>query len=170
MVGEIFREYSRPWEGLAHRYIKGVWDTTKSFVEQALQYLTDTTVSDALLRYLLDPIMDNKLKLAYAKLEELMAVHKEHPETRNHYFTDMYNALQWKQSEAETTNVLLKAFQDQSSMTDDDIPSLVAILREKREADMDLLTAQSTYSAMEVFYKVCCLSLSYQCFPKQIKI
>ncbi len=39
-------------------------------------------------------------------------------------------------------------------MTDDDIPSLVAILREKREADMDLVAAESTYYAMEAFYKV----------------
>jgi len=53
--------------------------------------LTDATVSDALLRHLLDPIMDQRLVLAYAKLDELLAVHKEHPETRNHYFTDNYN-------------------------------------------------------------------------------
>ncbi len=161
LVGEVFREYSRPWEDLARRYIKGVWDMTKSFVEQALQYSTDDTVSDALLRYLLDPIMDNKLKLAYAKLEELMAVHKEHPETRNHYFTDTYNALQQKQSEAETADVLQKAFENRSHMTDDDIPSLVAILREKREADMDLVAAESTYNAMEAFYKVYRQNSSY---------
>ncbi len=67
---------------------------TKSFVKQALQYLTDDTVSDALLRYLLDSIMNNKLKLAHVKLEKLMTVHKEHSEIRNHYFTDIYNALQ----------------------------------------------------------------------------
>jgi len=161
LVGEVFREYSRPWEDLPRRYIKGVWDMTKSFVEQALQYLTDATVGDALLRYLLDPIMDNKLKLAHVKLEELMAVHKEHPETRNHYFTDMYNALQRKQSEAETTDVLQKAFKDRIRMTDDDIPSIVTTLREKREADMDLVAAESTYNAMEAFYKVYRQNASY---------
>jgi len=161
LVGEVFREYSRPWEDLARRYIKGVWDMTKSFVEQALQYLTDDTVSDALLRYLLDPIMDNKLKLAHAKLEELMAVHKEHPETRNHYFTDMYNALQRKQSEAETADVLQKAFENRSHMTDDDVSSIIATLREEREADMDLVAAESTYNAMEAFYKVYRQNLSY---------
>ena len=134
---------------------------TKSFVEQALQYLTDDTVSDALLRYLLDPIMDNKLKLAHAKLEELMAVHKEHPETRNHYFTDMYNALQRKQSEAETADVLQKAFENRSHMTDDDVSSIIATLREEREADMDLVAAESTYNAMEAFYKVYRQNLSY---------
>ncbi len=50
--------------------------------------------------------------------------------------------------------MLQKAFENRSHMTDDDIPSLVAILREKREADMDLVAAESTYYAMEAFYKV----------------
>lgn len=134
---------------------------TKSFVKQALQYLTDDTISDALLRYLLDPIMNNKLKLAHAKLEELMAVHKEHSEIRNHYFTDIYNALQQKQSEVETADVLQKAFENRSHMTDDDISSLVTILREKREAGMDLVAAESTYYAMKAFYKVYRQNSSY---------
>jgi hypothetical protein len=154
LVGETFREYSKPWEGLARQYIKGVWDTTKGFVEQALQYLTDATVSDTLLRHILDPIMDNKLKLAHAKLEELMAVHKEHPETRNHYFTDMYNALQRKQYEAKTIEVLQQAVEDGRDITEDEIPSLVSLLREDFEADMDLVAAESTYNAMQAFYKV----------------
>lgn len=154
LVGEVFREYSRPWEGLARRYIKDVWDATKSFVEQALHHLTDTSVSDALLRHLLDPIMDNKLKLAYAKLDELVSIHKEHPETRNHYFTDTYNALQRKQSATETTNALEKAFAEQCDMTEDSIPFLVAMLQQKPEANMEIVAAESTYNAMEAFYKV----------------
>lgn len=38
--------------------------------------------------------------------------------------------------------------------TEDDISSLVAILREKPEADMDPIAAESTFNAMEAFYKV----------------
>ncbi len=68
----------------------------KSFMKQALQYLTNNMINDALLQYLLDSIMNNKLKLAHVKLEKLMTVHKEHSEIRNHYFTDIYNALQQK--------------------------------------------------------------------------
>lgn len=125
-----------------------------SFVEQALQFLTDATVSDAVLRYLLDPIMDNRLKLAYNKLDELMSSHNEHPETRNHYFTDVYDALQRKQSETETTNLLKKAFASRNEMTEDDIPFLMATLRGKLEDDMDFVAAEATYNAMEAFYKV----------------
>jgi len=135
-----------------------VWNITKSFVEQALQYLTDATVSDALLRYLLDPLMDQRLVLANTKLEELMAVHKEHPETRNHYFTDRYNTLQRNQTEAKTTHILQEAFVRRPSMTAGDIPRLVAMLRQDTEADMDLIAAESTFNAMEAFYEV------HQCF------
>ncbi|KAH8678563.1 P-loop containing nucleoside triphosphate hydrolase protein [Tricladium varicosporioides] len=154
LVGEVFRQYSQPWENLARQYIEDVWNTTKSFIEQALQYLADTTVSDALLRHLLDPIMDERLKLAYAKLNELMAVHKEHPETRNHYFTDRFNALQRKQYLAKTTRMLQDAFERHGTMTGDDVPHLLASLRENTEVDMDLIAAESTFNAMEAFYKV----------------
>lgn len=123
-------------------------------MEQALQHLTDATVSDSLLRYLLDPIMDQRLTLAYAKLDELMAVHKEHPETRNHYFIDKYNALQRNQWAAKTTKLLEEAFEKHGDMDARDIPHLVALLRQNTEADADLAAAESTFNAMEAFYKV----------------
>jgi hypothetical protein len=110
-------------------------------------------VSDALLRYLIDPVMDRRLKSAYDKLDELMAVHKEHPETRNHYFTDRYNALQRNHSEAEVTKALERAFETRSRITEGEIPHLVAMIREKTEVDMDLVAARSTFNAMEAFYK-----------------
>lgn len=124
-------------------------------MEQALQFLTDATVSDALLRHLLDPIMDERLKLAFTKLEELIAVHKEHPETRNQSFTDHYNNLQRKQYERKTTRVLEEAFKKSGGeMSDEDIPQLLAKLREDNQADMDMSAAESTFNAMEAFYKV----------------
>ena len=151
----MFREYSQPWENLAHDYVKDVWCATKSFVEQVLQYLTDATVSEALLKHLLDPVMDQRLDLAHAKLRELMAVHQEHPETRNHYFTDNYNALQRKQSRLESGLVLAAAFEKRGVIEEDDIPDLVTMLDAKNtEADMDLVAAESTFNAMEAFYKV----------------
>ena len=153
-MGEVFREYSQPWEPLARQYIKDVWDVTKNFIEQALQYLTDGTVSDALLRNLLDPVMDERLSKAYLKLDELMAVHKEHPETRNHYFTDNYNILQARRYEERTTRQLEKAFKKCGEMTEEDIPRLLSMLRVSSEADMDLVAADATYNAMEAFYKV----------------
>lgn len=153
-MGEVFREYSTPWDELARQYTKDVWEITKNFVEQALLYLTDSTVSDALLRQLLDPVMDERLRIAYVKLDELMAIHKEHPETRNHYFTDNYNALQAGRYAKKTIHVLEEALEKRSKITEEDIPRLMALLREKTEVDMGLVAAESTFNAMEAFYKV----------------
>jgi hypothetical protein len=140
---------------LAREYIKDVWNATKGFLEQAIRYLTDATVSDNLLRCLLDPAMDQRLTLAYAKLDELMAVHKEHPETRNHYFIDRYNILQRKQSEAKTTEVLDEILNRRGGViTKGDIPQLLEMLHKNAEADMDLIAAESTFNAMEAFYRV----------------
>jgi len=116
--------------------------------------LTDATVSDNLLRYLLDPAMDQRLSLANAKLGELMAVHKEHPETRNQYFIDRYNKLQRTQSEAKITEVLEKVLERRDEITKEDIPRLLRLLHVNAEADMDLVAAESTFNAMEAFYKV----------------
>ena len=63
-------------------------------------------------------------------------------------------SFQQKKFEIESTDVFKKAFTNQSSMTIDDIPSLVAMLREKPEADMDLVAAEFTFNAMEAFYKI----------------
>lgn len=39
-------------------------------------------------------------------------------------------------------------------MTENDIPSLVSILRENPEADMDQIAVESIYNAVHAFYKV----------------
>ncbi len=128
---------------------------TKVFVEEALQHLTDATVSDALLRNLLDPIMDKRLTLAYAKLQELMAVHREYPETRNPHFVERYNALQRNQWTVKTTKLLQKAFEgNDDSMNARDIPQLLTILRQDIGTDADLVAAESTFNAMQAFYQV----------------
>lgn len=140
-MGEVFREYSQPWERLARQYIEDVWETTKNFVEQALLYLTDATVTDALLRHLLDPVMNDRLAMAYIKLDELLTVHKEYPETRNHYLTDRYNALQARKYENQTIQALEDAFEKRREMTEEDIPDLMAVLREEKAVNMDSIAA-----------------------------
>ena len=63
-----------------------MWESTKFFLEQVLQHLTNVKISDMLLCELLDPILDKKLDLAYLKLWELIAVYENHSAILNHYF------------------------------------------------------------------------------------
>ena len=127
---------------------------TKSFIEQALRHLMDATVSDALLWHLLDPIMDERLTLAYAKLDELLAVHKEHPETRNPHFLERYSILQRNQWTAKTTKMLEEAFEKNDSISATDIPRLLALLHHDTKTYADLATAKSTFNTIQAFYQV----------------
>ncbi|TKA53129.1 hypothetical protein B0A49_11929 [Cryomyces minteri] len=65
-----------------------------------------------------------------------------------------YNALQKQKSEAAVKERLEEALADGSSISKDDIPWLISLLRENAQPDMDLVAAESTYNAMDALYKV----------------
>lgn len=62
--------------------------------------------------------------------------------------------LQQNQWEAKTTKLLEEAFERDGDLSADDIPHLLALLRRNAEADADVLAAESTFNAMQAFYKV----------------
>ena len=154
LVGEIFREYSQPWKHLAQRHISKVWESTKSFLDQALHHFTDSGVSDAILRYLIDPIMEEKLSKAYLKLEELLAVHREAPLTTNHYFRDNVQDLQQKRNGVAVEEKLRSAFVGRENLTENDIPYLLSLIQPKVSPDMDRVAAEDAFDNMNAFYKV----------------
>jgi hypothetical protein len=124
LVGELFRDYSRPWEGIARDHIRIVWTATKRFLELVLQYLTDEDVCDKILGFWLDDIMAKRLETANSKLNELLEVHKDHPMTTNPDFVENRRNLQQKRSEKESS------------------------------ADMDLVAAEDAFENMNAYYKV----------------
>ena len=124
VVGELFRDYSRPWAGLARDHITDVWNTTRLFLEIVLKHLADDDDCDKILRYWLDPILEKSLELAEEKLKELLEVHKDHPLTTNHDFIDNRRKLQGQRSEEEPIT------------------------------DMDLVAAEDAFDNMNAYYKV----------------
>lgn len=124
LVGELFRDYSRPWEGIARNHITDVWNATKRFLELVLNYLTDEDVCDKILRLWLDPIMAERLEAANGKLNELLEVHKDHPMTTNHDFVENRRKIQQKRSDEESST------------------------------DMDLVAAEEAFDNMNAYYKV----------------
>ncbi|KFY42057.1 hypothetical protein V494_02635 [Pseudogymnoascus sp. VKM F-4513 (FW-928)] len=154
LVGELFREYSRPWETLARAHIKNAWDMTNKFIELVLTHLTDGDVCDKILRLWLDPIMAQKLEAAYGKLEELLEVHKEHPFTTNHHFMDNRKKLQQKGTKDEIQQQLKSIAKPGQMVSVDDITNLMKNLDSKVNADMDMLAAEDAYDNMMAYYKV----------------
>ena len=155
LVGEVFREYSQPWEGIARKHIVEVWNAARAFLERVLEHLTDPAVGDMLLRLWLDPRMDECLRLANIKLDELIAVRVKDPITTNHYFRDKISKIQLERSQASLTRLLKQLFKQHEGQLDAiHIPLIVATVHPKMDPDMDKVAAQDIFDCMNAFYKV----------------
>ena len=128
LVGEVFREYSEPWEDIARSHIRSVWESTKFFIEQVLQHLTNAEVCEALVYELLGPTMEGELDLAYSKLGEVIAVYKDHPATLNHCFQENVVALQKARRNPFIEEKLLRIFSKRSKIYEQDIPLLMSAM------------------------------------------
>lgn len=155
-MGELFREYSRPWDNLARLHIKNTWETTNRFLELVLQHLTDDDVREKILRLLLNPIMMQKLEAAYGKLDELLEVHKEHPLTTNHYFMDNRKKLQQKDTKDDMQRKLKSISKPGQMMSVEEVTHLISNsgMSDFGAKDIDMLAAEDAYDNMMAYYKV----------------
>ncbi|OBT50117.1 hypothetical protein VE04_09543 [Pseudogymnoascus sp. 24MN13] len=154
LVGELFREYSRPWDTLARMHIKNTWEITNRFLDLVLQHLTDDDVREKILRLWLEPVMAQKLETAYGKLDELLEVHKEHPFTTNHHFMDNRKKLQQKDTKDEIQQKLQGVVKVGQKLSVEDITLLVMNLKPEVKADMDTIAAEDAFDNMMAYYEV----------------
>lgn len=155
LVGEVFREYSEPWEKLAQDHILEVWNATKAFLERVLEHLTDSAVADMLLRLWLDPLSEKFLSHANTKLKEVIAVRLRDPVTTNHYFRDTVCKIQFDRHQASFTKRLQDLFNDKcGEISQSQIGLIVDTAYPKVDADMDKVAAEDIFDSMMAFYKV----------------
>lgn len=85
IVGDLFCEQSRPWEALARQHLQDTWDVARVSLELIASHLADDTIVEALLREIIEPLMDEKLGRLNQKLDELLEPYRRgHPITYNH--------------------------------------------------------------------------------------
>jgi hypothetical protein len=152
LVGELFREYSRPWEELAKRHIKNVWEATNQFLELVLKHLTDEEASDKIFSFWIYPIMEQKLEAAHRKLDELIEVHKDHPITTNPHFIENRKKPRHKQ---ELELALQNEFKKPSQkITLYEINEVLSYVDRNFNLDIDLMAAEEALDNMNAFYEV----------------
>lgn len=89
IVGDLFHEQSQPWEALAREHLSAVCEATRTFLDLTVSYLANETASEAVLKELVDPLMEIKAKQMHDRLGELLAPYQAgHPIKYNHYFTE----------------------------------------------------------------------------------
>lgn len=161
LVTEIFREYSNPWSHLARHHIQQVWKAVKILLEKVLEYLAEPVLGDALLRVWLDPLMDECLRNARAKLDELLAVREKHPITTNDFFRDTVYKMRLKRHERSLTGKLTILFNKYGGKLNTvNIPDIISATHPDVDPDMDVDAAEEIFDNMNAFYKVRSISTS----------
>lgn len=167
IVGDLFREQSAPWEGLARNHVKAAWDATKLFIDMLLSHLADETTADRLLHHMVYPSMDKMRHILDEKISEIFKPYKKgHPITYNHYFTETIQKVKEKRRIEQTTQQIqghvdriLRSLGD-IRLKALDVDDMVSDLTTRTEADMDRYACMEILDCMEAYYKVRLLSLS----------
>lgn len=156
IVGELFREQSKPWARFARVHLKEVWQAVKTFLSLLVLDLTNGATSEALTTQVIAPLMEEKLRLMEEKLKELLQpYHNMHPVTYNHYFTETIQKMKLERQKAELERRLA------TSMDSDDVDStlmtgksVLAALTSTNEADMVTYACTEILDCLEAYYKV----------------
>ena len=154
LVGELFRQYSRPWGELARLHIRNVWEATNTFLELLLRHLADNDACENILRIWLNPIMERKLNAAYAKLDELLEVHKDYPMTTNSQFINNSKRSRQNQRKKEFERTINEAQKSGRNLTAKDISNLFSTTHIEVDSDMDMIAAEESFDNMNAYYEV----------------
>ncbi|KAL3478142.1 P-loop containing nucleoside triphosphate hydrolase protein [Aspergillus californicus] len=80
LVGNLFRDQSKPWEELAKTHLLNAWDSVRYFVHLLTQEFTDEYTHSMLVGSVLEPALEEMRQALLDKLDELTAYTKRgHP-------------------------------------------------------------------------------------------
>lgn len=163
IVGDLFHEQAKPWEELARKHLRDICNAVRAFLELTVTYLTDEVTSEAILRELLDPLIDEKIKLLDPKLDEILAPHQRgHPITYNHYFTESVQEIREERLETDIEIRLLTYLgllghdegEEEINMINIEKSKLVSALSSRDSKCMDTFACSEILDCMEAYYKV----------------
>lgn len=163
IVGDLFHEQAKPWEELARKHLRDICNAVRAFLELTVTYLTDEVTSEAILRELLDPLIDEKTKLLDPKLDEILAPHQRgHPITYNHYFTEKVQEIREERLETDIEIRLLTYLgllghdegEEEINIENIQKSQLVSALSSRDSKCMDTFACSEILDCMEAYYQV----------------
>ena len=66
VIGAIFRQQARPWEGIARQHLRDVYDAVRAYLEESLSSMMDGETFEAVMHELVGP----ELEVRWGRLEE----------------------------------------------------------------------------------------------------
>lgn len=152
LVGKLFRMYSKPWEGYARSHIKNVWEASNLSIDMLLTQLTDDETRGNIERHWIAPRMEEKLKNAYEKLGELLAVRDDESLTTNPQFLQRTTRSQGHNTQTTLLDMIKKGCFKYAD--DTEISRLLSSIGYVEKFDMDMLAAEDAVNSAMAFYEV----------------
>jgi hypothetical protein len=99
--------------------------------------------------------MEERLNFAYAKLDELLEVHKDFPMTTNSQFISKSKTIHQDNSKDQLEEAMRKSqLQPGQNVSIDDITRLLSTMTPAANLDMDMVAAEEAFDNMNAYYEV----------------
>jgi hypothetical protein len=99
--------------------------------------------------------MEEKLNLAYSKLDELLEVRKDYPMTTNYDFINTSKLPRQGSSNGNLEAILRGRLGLGQDVSVDEITRMLSAMTSKADLDMDMVAAEEAFDNMDAYYKVC---------------
>lgn len=166
IIGNLFYEQSKNWAQLLDHYTDVMLNATRTTLDAILEHTADTTTSEGLRRFIINPQMDaleHKLREVVARI--LKPHQRGHPITYNHYFTGNVQKAKAQHRREWLTKQLATFFGAQGKFDGTklhqithsfDLKALLDNLDHTQSAqeDMDLYACSEAVDCMQAYYKV----------------
>ncbi|KAF2716113.1 vacuolar sorting protein [Polychaeton citri CBS 116435] len=154
LIGQLFRELSRPWFQHSRAHVNSVWLSARTTVLSILEVVAEDQVRDACMRSVIDLELEEMQKAAEERLNEYMQEFRRQPITYNHYLTETVQAVRYERERDEATARCQKLLETRRQLTLLDVRLIVDTLVQRREPNMDNLAAQDLADYTKAYYKV----------------
>lgn len=168
LVGDLFRDQSKPWEGLARSHLLTVWRAIRQFVELLLQHVADSHTYSQLMRDVIDPTLEAMKQKVLEKLSELVSYNKRgHPLPFDETFLLSLNKFRKDRQLARLEKTVLEMYPDafdpnsKKRLTVEELHLAATVA----DSSKDRFAAADIIDLMEVYYEVSiCLSSFHYIF------
>lgn len=109
--------------------------------------------------------MEEKLKLAYSKLDDLLEVHKDYPMTTNSTFINHSKNTRQESGRESLESVLRSRLQSKQDVSVDEITQMMLPITTKPDLDMDMVAAEEALDHMNAYYEVCRENVKQKLLP-----
>ncbi len=168
IINILFQEQSQHWETEARRHIRTAWQACTKFVALMLGELTDSRISERILHFWVNGLMEERHRLAEQELQELFDDRREHAITYDHYYTENVQKKRQQRQLKSPVQALRKALTlpDHEAL---DIKkgytifpqTFLSLLSTATESNMDRFACLEILDRMKAYYKVVFLSMKF---------